>query len=378
MEKGREPNEDSFRDEEVEAENPVMPETPTATTREDDKGGQKASGVGASIISSIVRKNAPPRQYIRDRCDGTSKSGESRPPLRPCLPPPCVKWCPSVFEQNPCCEFAGGCGLIKPDDAKWRRILCRVGLASNLVGFALTIVACFSISLHFDTLMRTAFSFGWSVSNNPIFPGIEVGIGLRGVALRRAFGTPREVVWTFDDFCDRSFRTGTVNYFGDGVCQGCAETSSGLVGTLIMSLITYLPNFFTDITRMYVNYDVNCQKVSGSFVTLASMIMSLYTWQGYVQSCFGVFYEGVIPYSTEGAAVPWEEFLAMTDDEKKLLILVSMDYNWKAGPGLICIVTATILKVVDIICNMMVPTPTITRNREEQQEYEVLGAEGET
>ena len=47
--------------------------------------------------------------------------------------------------------------------------------------------------------------------------------------------------------------------------------------------------------------------------------------------------------------------------------MVSLEYAWRAGP-----VMATFLKIVDLLCNMVVPTPTITRKREEQEEYENL------
>jgi len=58
--------------------------------------------------------------------------------------------------------------------------------------------------------------------------------------------------------------------------------------------------------------------------------------------------------------------------EKRLKILVNMEYDWKAGNGLILVVTATALKIIDIVCNLLVPTPTITRNKDEQIEYENL------
>jgi len=80
----------------------------------------------------------------------------------------------------------------------------------------------------------------------------------------------------------------------------------------------------------------------------------------------------------QGLAFTSEEFHAMTDAEKRLNILVRMDYTWKAGPGLVCVVTATCLKIVDIVCNMMVPTPAITRDHREQEEYEALGVGEET
>ena len=335
-----------------------------------------SSAYVSDVAAKVMRSVAPgaPKKYLIDRCDGKSKlpNGEredDRPPLRPCLPPPCVKWFPGCLEQNACCLAAGKCGLIRPDNHRMRRIIFMIAIASNVIGFILTIVACCAISNHFDTIMRTAFSSGTGTSDNSTIPGVEVGIGLTAVAVGRPGGTPREVVWSFQEFCERGFKTGTLQYFGDGVCSGCAEESVGLVSTLILSLITYFPNIFTGVTRMYYNYDVNCQKMFGTLSTLFSLFLSFYTWQRYINSCFSVFYEGIIPYGFHGQALAPEE---VDEVEERWKIMVSLEYAWRAGPGLICVVMATFLKIVDLLCNMMVPTPTITRKREEQEEYEKL------
>jgi len=47
-------------------------------------------------------------------------------------------------------------------------------------------------------------------------------------------------------------------------------------------------------------------------------------------------------------------------------------FNWQAGPGLIGLGVATFAKILDLLCNIIVPTPTITRSPEEQAEYERL------
>jgi hypothetical protein len=45
-------------------------------------------------------------------------------------------------------------------------------------------------------------------------------------------------------------------------------------------------------------------------------------------------------------------------------------FDWRAGLGQICLLLATLLKIVDIFINILVPTPTITRNHQEQVDYE--------
>ena len=243
------------------------------------------------------------------------------------------------------------------NDALRQKILS-IGIAANVIGFFLTLVACCSISTNFDTLMRTAFSSGTAESSNSTIDGVKIAIGLRAAAL----DTPHQgqVVWSFDEFCGLE---GLDQYSLWEDCQACADVSSGLVISVIISLITYMPTVFTDITRMYSNYDVNCQKVFASFVACFNMLMSLYTWVGYTNSCFASFYEGEIPYDRQ-------QNVLSPDEASQAFI--SFDFKWRPGPGLFCIAAATVLKAVDILCHCIIPTPKITRDLKEQQEYENL------
>lgn len=51
-------------------------------------------------------------------------------------------------------------------------------------------------------------------------------------------------------------------------------------------------------------------------------------------------------------------------------VYLVMNYKWRAGVGQICLGVATFLKILDIIFNIMVRAPTITRDYLEQVEYE--------
>ncbi len=37
--------------------------------------------------------------------------------------------------------------------------------------------------------------------------------------------------------------------------------------------------------------------------------------------------------------------------------------NWRPGPGLVLLAVATLLKIVDIVCHIAVPTPAAKRDR---------------
>lgn len=157
---------------------------------------------------------------------------------------------------------------------------------------------------------------------------------------------------------------GLERYLDPEQCQSCADSSSGLITTLVMSVISVLPTITTDVLRMYPNYDVNCQKFFGTIISTISMLLSILTYYKYTNECFSVFYEGVVPYYLNQTVATGEFF----DDEP----IVETYFGWTAGPGVICMFVATGLKIIDIIAMLMVPTPQITRDHELQKEYERL------
>jgi hypothetical protein len=186
-------------------------------------------------------------------------------------------------------------------------------------------------------------------------------IGLRAVA----FDNPTTVgqqVYNFDEFCDLTDLAG--RYLNEDQCSSCSDSSAGLITTLVISLIAIFPVIFTDVLRMYSNYDLNCQKFFGSIASTFTLIMTLSTLLAYENSCFKSFYDGNVYFDTDSNAL---------DDENGATYLV--DFDWKAGNGLICLYLATFIKLIDIIANILVPTTTITRNRKEQEEYEALSDE---
>jgi hypothetical protein len=52
-------------------------------------------------------------------------------------------------------------------------------------------------------------------------------------------------------------------------------------------------------------------------------------------------------------------------------------YYFSSGAGLNCLASAAFLKVLDMILNLMIQTPTICRDHEEQHRYELLGISDE-
>ena len=58
--------------------------------------------------------------------------------------------------------------------------------------------------------------------------------------------------------------------------------------------------------------------------------------------------------------------------EDDSLAIYTMNFDWEAGRGYLFVVIATLLKIVDVVCNLAVPTPTICRDHGEQAIYEVI------
>jgi hypothetical protein len=263
------------------------------------------------------------------------------------------------------CETMGRVGCVPTESAKMRRILFGFGIVANIISFALTIFAMMASNEDFDRLQMTSFSSGTvtvnSIETNEVAEEITLDIGLRAVALDNP-ATVGQQVYNFDEFCDLTDLAG--RYLNEDQCSSCSDSSGGLMTTLVISLITCFPVIFTDVLRMYSNYDLNCQKFFGSFVSTFALIMTLSTILAYENSCFNSFYDGNVYFDADSNAL---------DDEIGATYLA--DFAWEAGNGLICLYLATFIKLLDIIANVLVPTPTITRNRKEQEEYEALNAE---
>jgi len=258
------------------------------------------------------------------------------------------------------------------------------GLVANCLSLILSLIACLSLSLNFDLIVAAGFTRGLVYVPSMDLPLSRIWIGLRGVAVRNFKGrhiltstekfVEGDIVISFDSFCDY-IDDGLENYIDPEDCDSCASASNGLVTAVIFSTILILPNITTDILRMYPNYDLNCQKVFGSLVSVASALLSLYAWRGYATECYKSFKKGessVIPFYSNGTLVMEEELEEALQEKFTFDGIIQVFLQWQAGTGLICIYAATLLKFVDIVAVCMIPTPDIAHTRSLQDEYELL------
>jgi hypothetical protein len=245
------------------------------------------------------------------------------------------------------------------DNEKFRYWILHLGLLANFVGFVLTLYACFAISEDFGILQKAAFSSGVLTEVDNAIDVITLDIGLRSVAFHNP-STVGDIVLSFDQFCDLGSEL--ERYLDISNCDDCEQASKSMVTTVIISTITFLPSLSTDILRMYSNYDVNCQKVFATVVACITLFSSLFTFMTYNRACFAIFYEGLVTYNATGSVV----------DPDSSEVAFTLDFDWGIGKGLACLYAGTVLKIVDIVCNVIVATPTITRDAKEQAEYEKI------
>ena len=77
--------------------------------------------------------------------------------------------------------------------------------------------------------------------------------------------------------------------------------------------------------------------------------------------------DGTIISSSYTTDYDEDEVINKSDDDT-----VTVDFVWNIGPVQILFPVGFGLKIIDFICNWCIATPTITRSREEQWEYENL------
>ena len=302
--------------------------------------------------------------------DGDPTDCRHRPPHFLCYVPPCVRRCPGFVEQNACCECVGqiGCQFFKKNHVARRRVFA-VGFCFNFAALAFTIVASMAFTTNFNLLTSTSFTRGditvpaWNNGTSA-----RLDIGFRAVALT----DPSQVmggdtVSSFDEFCDSPIgdENSIQRFLSDDLCGECKERSEQFVVTCIVNVMLIGRNMVSDITRMYPQYDLNCPNFYGSLMATLSVILGLWTIASYQDHCFNDVEQDLRPFYRNN-------FTVVPDDPQDVdpsdLLLVR--FEWRNGPGLNCLWASTCLRIVDALCNYLVPTPSITRNRRQQQDYE--------
>mmetsp|Transcript_9003 Transcript_9003/g.20330 ORF Transcript_9003/g.20330 Transcript_9003/m.20330 type:complete len:302 (-) Transcript_9003:327-1232(-) len=286
------------------------------------------------------------------------------------------------------------------------------------IGWICMLLADMSMSKDYNVLRKFGFSdgdvkFAFADDEFNIVEGkTKIHVGVRAVAWTRSVANvslaeiialqdivdidayvadntvTERFVTGFDEFCDGDSRVFFVN---PSQCNACEDASTKMVRGLIMPTVFYFFTFKNDWLRFWPNYDVNCQKVMSFFVGSITIALALRTFFKYRNDCFNSFREGEFCFysnSTIAKECPRiyndeaEQPENATEEEFFEQVQKATDISWSkikwdAGNGFILLGTAVFVRLFSMLSNLTVPTPSITRDRDEQWEYERLAKQQE-
>eukprot|EP00980_Cylindrotheca_fusiformis_P029876 scaffold24003_cov108-Cylindrotheca_fusiformis.AAC.1 len=242
-------------------------------------------------------------------------------------------------------------GLYGSESARF--YLLHVGFMFNLIALLLMIYAALAISQDYDLLEKTAFNkltLGDNVGDIP--GGTVIHVGLRSIGLSDGESSP--TVIGFDQFC----ATDGIEVLMRPVdCDDCQSMATNYVISIMLGAILVFPSLFISITRMYSGYDVNCSKFFSGCLAICSVALCLNTLFTFKFYCGDKFFRGFIPFGADGTI-----YAAETS--------YFVEYTWEWSWGTIFLITAIVARTLEFLINCCIPTPSITRDKEEQTIYE--------
>ena len=319
----------------------------------------KSDAPGVTSPGTSKTKPKSPRPYV---------TGNRFAPI--CLRTNKCNCCASGFEHS---RFVQTLGRISVGGERWRKPIMWIALISSCLTMILAILSCLGFEKN-ENLVRafpwTKGKFHITSQSPPLNVEVNFHVGLGAIIvdtlnvpvwLNSAKATKLKQmneVQTFDSqACKEGFLSET---FNTTLCTTCQEASAGLLVPAIFAVITCLPSIQTDIQRMFPRYDLNCQKFMAVFVAgMFGTISTLATIYGYSSGCWRNFPE-------KG----WHQITP--ENTLRNHINVMFDGNWYGGPGLSLMIAATLLKVVNMICHLIVPTPNFCRTLEGENDLIVI------
>lgn len=344
-------------------------------------------------MAYTVASTSPPTKWLTDRIAGQSKYNDrERPPGPCCWVPPFVAWCPGLLETNCFCTGLGNMGCVIGES--FRFWCLHLGFVANLCAMVLTAYACLSISMDYFLLSKSSMetleikeTLELTLTNETkvvtIYLGL-LGMAIDNSALATTSPTGQEqLVVGYDQFCEELSGNGGGSFeqwYLDCSSSSCDASSSSddyfsmsAVISILISVATFFPTFFSQQLRMYSGYDVNCVK---NFLTLLGIVTILLNVNVMVTyfffMCNSRNYEedGITTVFFDSQGNAYDDFLSLQDNSSSFYYYYKVQYEWKWGWGLIFLVAGTSLKLFDVLCNIAVRTPNVTRDRKEQVIYE--------
>ena len=305
----------------------------------------------------VVAVRAAPQKKPFDSLNGKAKEEEtpSENAFDACVikrcnsPPPCltkIKCCWGTCERSKLCSALGRCGLTFGETHR-KKIMYLAAFLSFL-SLIFGAIAVVGVSENIAPIMNVPWSKGEvdasKFLNNATLSllrakGVSVGddkiyiyIGLNSLVVDSreieglgtvAINQLRRVAWRESD-C-------VAKVAAPAACKACQEIAMSSTTFTILALITTIPQLQTDLLRAFGKNDVRCQKAFGIVTGLWGMYSNLMPLQQFNLAC----------------RVGLNELAHAT---------------WSPGLGLQCIVIATFLKAIDVLCHMLVPVPRNVEN----------------
>jgi len=246
-----------------------------------------------------------------------------------------------LIESCACCIFCGKLGLAFGDHN--RRLIFAVAAAVSVLAMVLTIFASLGVSTSTSILRHIYWVGGTTASPSGGVAHIYIGISMR-------FDTVDCRTALEFDVCERRYRDLGYQSVGKGVferkvtwadekscaalknSQACEACKSSLLtkSTIIVSIITQIPTITTDLQRGTRFGDVNCQATMGVISNIVSFASSMVSLIAFRQSCY----------------------LWMPMD-----FMGFSNIAWETGAAFKFLIVATLLKLFDAGCHLVVPTP---------------------
>jgi len=285
------------------------------------------------------------------------------------------------LEQNCCCIRIARCGFSF--GGRHRKKILGVGLAANFLALVLLTFASLGSTgndnylrfapwfhgaatypggleaeVYVGAIMRTDLvdcAMPMSTFPNASACGYELerlGFQRQG-HLARSVIYIRNVEWSNASACRFEQMTDAGKEVATEMCEHCKDNIVSKA-SIILSLLLQVPTITTDLQRMTIFGDVNCQASMGFITNGFSLFTTLYTLLSFRAACFTH-----LPAEIDGVAL-----------------------EWGVGAGFSCLMVAAFMKAVDCICHFCVPTPSARwikppDNITELQAYMILACAAE-
>eukprot|EP00656_Telonema_subtile_P025156 TRINITY_DN2725_c0_g1_i1.p1 TRINITY_DN2725_c0_g1~~TRINITY_DN2725_c0_g1_i1.p1 ORF type:complete len:477 (+),score=86.51 TRINITY_DN2725_c0_g1_i1:148-1578(+) len=263
-------------------------------------------------------------------------SNKDTPP-QPCLSSYCCRRC---WEHPTPCRCMGRVGFAWAD--RNRSYIMLTAFCVSFISWVFCFVALAAASTETSVILDVAWARGTTALDATLHPpsGASVtsyiGINARVDVVTPTGGvsTTSTVNWDDPGAC-------TVNGFTFPGCSSCEDTATGAISWLIVAVVTQMFQMATDLQRATRYGDLNCQKVMGIATGLFSAYTTLQSLSSFMQNC--------------ASKNNFEWFFSTSESSSASSGATSTDI--KASTGFVLLFMATVLKLFDVVCHVIVPTP---------------------